>query len=128
MAGPLQIPAFMVEGFECSWKGRDIADLHINFKNKAEGKAKMCFHASTSHALQSLPPSLDLRPPELLFPQPSRTNLLNHCFKPPSTISFHSCIPWLHFTFLPTFKHSLFKFVQALSEFSQLDSDYISPK
>lgn len=56
MTGPLQILAFMVESLECSWKGGDIAGLHINLKNKAEGEAKMCFHASTSHYLQSLPP------------------------------------------------------------------------
>ena len=55
MTGCLQISACMVESLECSWKGRDIAGLHMNFKNKAEGEAKMCFHASTSHNLQSLP-------------------------------------------------------------------------
>lgn len=127
MARTLQIPAFMVESFEWSWKGRDITGLHINFKNKAEGEAKLCFCASSSHYFQSLPPSLDPRPPELLT-QPSRTNVFNQCFKLPSTISFQPCIPWLHFTFLPTSKHSCFKFVQTLSESPQLDSDYISPK
>lgn len=56
----------------------------------------------------------------MLFIQPSRTNSLNHWIEPPSTTYFHLCIPLLHFTFLPTFKHSLFKTDKLFHSWTQI--------